>query len=59
MYLRYIVAGFANGIVSLWNLQAKSLSLLNGDVLHPIWSFYAHNSIITCKYPEVVTIFVL
>ena len=47
IYCGHIVAGFANGVVGLWDLNTKSPALLDGNVLSPVWSFYAHNSIVS------------
>lgn len=44
---RFIAAGFANGIVGLWDLGTKSPLLRNDDRIYPVWSFYAHNAIVT------------
>lgn len=44
---KFIVAGFANGIVGLWDIHTKSPLLLSGDSLLPVWSFYAHSSVVT------------
>jgi len=44
---RFIIAGFANGVVAVWNLKTQSPLLLNDKVLYPIWSFYAHSSVVT------------
>ena len=48
-FQRFVIAGFANGVVALWNLGTRSPILLNDKVLHPAWSFYAHASVITGK----------
>lgn len=47
---RFIVAGFANGIVALWDLATKSPLLLKDDTFCPVWSFYAHSSVVTGKF---------
>lgn len=44
---KFIIAGFANGIVALWDLQTKSPLLLRKDGHYPVWSFYAHSSVVT------------
>ena len=44
---RFIAAGFANGIVGLWDLQTKSPLLARGNDLYPVWSFYAHSSVVS------------
>lgn len=49
MYTRFIVGGFANGTVGVWDLQTKSPLLSSGDTLYPIWSFYAHACAVTGK----------
>jgi len=42
-----LIAGFANGVVALWNLETQSPILLNDKVLYPVWSFYAHSTVVT------------
>ena len=44
---RYVVAGYANGVIGLWDLHTKSPLLRNEKFIYPLWSFYGHHSVVT------------
>lgn len=46
-FTRFIVGGFGNGTVAVWDLEAKSPLLSTSDALYPVWSFFAHASVVT------------
>ena len=56
---RFIVAGFANGVVGIWDLGTKSPLLLKEETIYPVWSFYSHSGIVTgesfiCLYSKCI-----